>query len=191
MAKAGLPSESKDMKKTGIKGEAIVMKLKNESLYHISWRDNKIVNMLSTIKPVRSSIDRASSSSGGDYVRISIPQPHIIKKYNQGMGGVDLCDQKLSYYRTSVRSKKWTVWLIIHFLYVAINNAHILCSNKNKFVRGNKGFTFLSFIDDLSNELIVKGKELLKENNTEEHKVYRKQSSWQSDPSRLIGYHGP
>ena len=36
-----------------------------------------------------------------------IDQPFIIKMYNEGMGGVDVCDRLLSSYTPRLRSKKW------------------------------------------------------------------------------------
>ena len=37
----------------------------------------------------------------------SIDQPFLLKMYNKGMGGVDVCDKLLSSYRPRLRSKKW------------------------------------------------------------------------------------
>ena len=51
---------------------------------------------------------------------VLIQQPEIIDKYNNGMGGVDLLDQLLSYYRIFIKSKKWTLRFIFHFIDLAV-----------------------------------------------------------------------
>lgn len=38
--------------------------------------------------------------------RIIVEQPHPVHLYNTFMGGVDRCDENISYYRTSIRGKK-------------------------------------------------------------------------------------
>lgn len=39
------------------------------------------------------------------------------------MGGVDICDQQMEYYRTWIKTKKWTLKVILHFLDLATVNA--------------------------------------------------------------------
>lgn len=51
---------------------------------------------------------------------VIIEQPEIIDRYNNGMGGVDLLDQLLSYYRIFLKSKKWTLRVIFHFVDLAV-----------------------------------------------------------------------
>ena len=38
---------------------------------------------------------------------ISMTQPFVIKKYNEGMGGIDVMDHLLGSYRPNVSAKKW------------------------------------------------------------------------------------
>ena len=49
-----------------------------------------------------------------------INQPQVVTMYNNGMGGVDLLDQLISYYRIFIKSKKWTLRVIFHFVDVAV-----------------------------------------------------------------------
>jgi len=39
--------------------------------------------------------------------RRAVEQAHVVKMYNQGMGGVDVCDRMLSSYRQRLRSRLW------------------------------------------------------------------------------------
>ena len=39
--------------------------------------------------------------------KINVEQPQLIKVYSKLMGGVDRCDQNISTYRISIKSKKW------------------------------------------------------------------------------------
>ena len=39
--------------------------------------------------------------------RVKVDQPSLINQYNKKMGGVDRCDQNVSNYSVSMRSKKW------------------------------------------------------------------------------------
>ena len=47
---------------------------------------------------------------------VDIPCPHAIGTYNKLMGGVDLLDGLISYYRTRIRSKKF----YLHLFYILL-----------------------------------------------------------------------
>lgn len=47
--------------------------------------------------------------SNGQKAKIDIPQSAAIKEYNTNMGGVDLIDRFMFYYRTKIRRKKLTI----------------------------------------------------------------------------------
>jgi hypothetical protein len=42
-------------------------------------------------------------------------RPEIVQLYNESMGGVDLLDQLISYYRVFVKSRKWPLRVLCHF----------------------------------------------------------------------------
>lgn len=62
---------------------------------------------------------------------VDVCAPKVIEyyKYNQHMGGVDVLDQQMEYYRTFIKTKKWTLKVLIHFLDLAIVTAWRLYRN--------------------------------------------------------------
>lgn len=88
----------------------------------VSWHDNSIVSLCSNslgINPIRL-VKRYSQQ---EKKSISIPQPSLVRMYNQNMGGVDRSDQNISLYRTGIRGKKWYFCLFTHCVDMAIQNA--------------------------------------------------------------------
>lgn len=63
-------------------------------------------------------------------VYVHLPTPAVIKVYNRGMGGVDRCDQLLSFYRIKTKSTKWYRRVLFHFIDLALVNAYILYKEK-------------------------------------------------------------
>lgn len=78
----------------------------DHGLIVVRWNDNNIVNVVSNCHGVEP-IQQASRWSKQARARISLPQPYLIRHYNQTMGGVDRMDQNVEKYRVSIRSKKW------------------------------------------------------------------------------------
>jgi hypothetical protein len=64
------------------------------------------------------------------YVNIHIPA--VIKAYNRGMGGVDCCDQLLSFYWMKTKAKKWYRRVLYHFMDLALINSFILYRATNE-----------------------------------------------------------
>ena len=72
----------------------------------VGWNDNRCVYVVSNCLSV-SPASTVSRFCRKQKKRISVDQPELIKVYNKNMGGVDRCDQNISAYRISMKSKKW------------------------------------------------------------------------------------
>ncbi|CAK1599208.1 unnamed protein product [Parnassius mnemosyne] len=55
-------------------------------------------------------------------VFMDISAPNTITNYNRHMGGVDILDQSMEYYRTFMKTRKWTLKVILHFIDLAVCN---------------------------------------------------------------------
>lgn len=89
------------------------------------WYDNNVVNCLSTIHGCHP-INSVQRWSPKEKKYIQITQPHVIKSYNQYMGGVDLIDMLVSLYRINVRSQKYYHKIIFHLMDLSVVNAWLL-----------------------------------------------------------------
>ena len=78
-----------------------------------------MVNTVDGIDPITNATRWDNSAKK----KISVPQPSLIKKYNENMGGVDRLDQNVSYYRVGIRSKKWYFQLIAFGIDAAVQNS--------------------------------------------------------------------
>lgn len=95
----------------------------------IQWNDNKPVLLLST----RSSKNPVTYCTRWSKVmkrRIQVKRPNLVKLYNELMGGVDLIDRFIAYYRMSGKTRKWTYRVIMHFFDLAMCQAWILHKKK-------------------------------------------------------------
>ena len=89
-----------------------------------TWLDNKPVILASNHEGIRPE-DECKRWCKRDRKFIAVTRPAVVRFYNRSMGGVDLLDRMVSYYRTSARTKKWTVRAMLHMLDVAATNCWI------------------------------------------------------------------
>ena len=78
-------------------GEMDFRTAKSEDLIVVGWKDNKSVYLASncdSVNPV-SSVERWNRVV---QAKVLVPKPHLIKRYNQGMGGVDRADRNITAY---------------------------------------------------------------------------------------------
>lgn len=85
------------------------------SVVCVKWFDNKCVALASNFRGI-GTLDKASRFDKISKQKISIDRPQIVQEYNMNMGGVDLMNQMISYYRIFIRSKKWTLRMVTHFI---------------------------------------------------------------------------
>ena len=91
----------------------------------IKWKDNKSVLLLSSCvgsEPVTT----CKRWSKEEKKKVTIPQPMVVNLYNDKMGGVDLCDRFMSFYRCYIRTRKWPVRLYNHFVDLVVVNCWVM-----------------------------------------------------------------
>ncbi|KAI4822923.1 hypothetical protein KUCAC02_008441 [Chaenocephalus aceratus] len=88
---------------------------------------------------------------------VTVSRPSIVREYNLKMGGVDLIDRMISYYRMSARTKKWTMRMLMHFTDLALANSWLLyrkdlaiCALPNKSI-----MQFLEFRTEMATTLLA------------------------------------
>ena len=95
---------------------------KKKQIFVVRWFDNAVVTVDSNcgfLVPLNQAKrwDRTARKA------VFIPQPNLIREYNQGMGGVDLHDKGVANYRIRTRGKTWWWPLFINSLDMAAVNA--------------------------------------------------------------------
>ena len=83
------------------------------------------------------------------HIVLRLGRPVIIRYYNRGMGGTDLFNQRLAYYRTSVKSRRWPHRIIFHFLLACAINAYILHKEHHKLKYSDPCGNLLSFSEHI------------------------------------------
>ena len=110
-----------DMKKTARGTSDYATDIKS-GLAVVRWNDNNIVNVVSNkvgVKPLQT----AKRWSRSESKQVTIPQPFMIRHYNQNMSGVDRTDQNVGKYRTGIRCKKWWWPIFAYCLDLSIQQA--------------------------------------------------------------------
>lgn len=104
------------------RGDSQVFVRNDKKMCVTKWMDNKSVTMLSSAfgqEPV-SNVQRWDKTHK-TFKDISCP--NVVRMYNQKMGGVDITDQMMEYYRSFFKTRKWTFKLILHLFDLAIVNS--------------------------------------------------------------------
>ncbi|CAM4635621.1 unnamed protein product [Leuciscus chuanchicus] len=138
-----LPSD-KTMKKNG-RGTSAQVTTQDGKICVVKWYDNKPVLMLSVVHDAHPE-DTCQRWDKKQKQYVSIRRPCIVREYNNNMGGVDLTDRMISYYRMSVRTKKWTLRMLMHFTDVALANSWLLY-RQDHTVRGTPRKGIMQFLE--------------------------------------------
>ena len=94
----------------------------NGPLMACIWKDKKIINFLSTMHCAEANTSITRTARDGSEEEISCPP--CLPDYQEFMRGVDLSDQRISYYNVGRRSKKWwkrvfhTFWKHAHKMHM-------------------------------------------------------------------------
>lgn len=88
----------------------------------VKWMDNKAVLMVSNCTSADEIVKvKRWDKKMKSYIDVTMPK--VIDNYNKNMGGVDVLDQSMEYYRTFIKTRKWTLKVILHFIDLSIVNA--------------------------------------------------------------------
>jgi hypothetical protein len=160
-----------------------------KDLYFLAWQDNKPVHLLSTIPSELGKVKRNSNDNAGNWQRIEIHRPTIIKHYNHGMGGTDGIDQRMSYYRPKVKTVSWIPKIFINCLNSALVNAFIVY---RAYTQQPTKYSLKDFIIDLILQLAEEEMSLKQLQQAPHASSTRKcLQSWNKDRSRLQNFHFP
>lgn len=112
----------------------------------VKWMDNKAVLTASncTGGTVTESVKRYDR---GAKCFIDVDAPKTVTSYNAFKGGMDVLDQSLEYYRTNMKTPKWTLKVILHFMDLAVVNAWRLykCDSLARGIPKNRILDLLEF----------------------------------------------
>lgn len=150
MNRTGMPKNLKARTKKLKKGE--ILSERKGNLLVISWRDKRVVNLLST------------KSKGSRNEKTSVPskwpgkpatdKPNVIIDYIKHMGGVDRSDHFIASYHFIRRTKKWYRKYFFWLFEVALVNAYILYNEVNKRNQ-NKAMSHIEFRRSLVRDLVA------------------------------------
>ncbi|XP_049905131.1 zinc finger MYM-type protein 2 isoform X1 [Epinephelus moara] len=96
----------------------------------VKWFDNKPMLMLSAVHGEQPG-DTRQQWSKKDKRHVTVTRPSIVCEYNSKMAGVNLVDRMMNYYQMSVRTKKWTIRMLMHFTDLALANSWLLYRRDN------------------------------------------------------------
>lgn len=111
----------KDLKKKA-RGFSDLVTSRDDAVTCVKWYDNKPVVLASNFVGIGKE-DTVQRWDKCQKKFLSVKRPEIVRQYNHSMGGVDLLDQLISYYRIYIKSKKWTLRMISHFIDLSLANS--------------------------------------------------------------------
>ncbi|CAH2098354.1 unnamed protein product [Euphydryas editha] len=144
----------KQLAKQG-RGSYDVLVREDEQIALTKWYDNKSVMFLSSIHAAET-IDECRRYDRKTRSYVHVKRPEVVKQYNSNMGGVDLTDRLLAVCPSRMRTKKWTVRFISHFIDLSIVNAWInyKADQKMQGVRSHKILQLRAFKQSISEKIL-------------------------------------
>ena len=135
----------------------------NATITAVKWYDNRSVCLASTyatLFPIEKCKRFNKKTKNYDDIDIF----NIVHLYNKHMGGVDLHDQMMAYYRMAFRSRKYYLRLVFHMIDMCVINNWLLYRrslDKINFKRHQQN-SLSEFKLRPSTSLILSGKNLIK-----------------------------
>lgn len=125
-----------------------------------AWMDNKLTMFMSTIH----------SHERNLWMRYPSPvlKPDAVRDYTKYMNGIDVNDQKRSYYDIRIQSHKWTHHVFYWVIDTAIVNSHIVYNRLNPFDQ----LSLLHYRRRLALELAGEARRLKYRKNSKRSKNY-------------------
>ena len=103
-------------------GTSVVAIETSSNILAVPWKDNKVVNVLSTFAG-KEPQNKVKQYSQKQKKMMDVMSPNVVNVYNRFMGGVNRMDQNISTYMIHLRSKKWWWPLFSFCVDVAVKNA--------------------------------------------------------------------
>lgn len=137
------------------RGESEEFVSSDDKIVVVNWKDNKPITLASTCFGIAPE-ETVSRWSKNEKKYISVTCPSIVRNYNRCMGGVDICDQLMEYYRNSYKTRKWTWKFIAHFIDLAVVNSWVQYNHECKANKvGTKRKDLLQFKLEIAEALMT------------------------------------
>ena len=149
--KKTIPKKAKKVLKSGAellkegRGATNQIVREDQKVCIVQWFDNKEV-LMSSNEFGAVPQDTCKRWSKKDKAYIDVQRPALIKQYNEKMGGVDLSDRMISFYRICARTKKWTVRTILHMIDLSLANSWVQ-ERQDRLGEGKTKKELMEFLD--------------------------------------------